>query len=313
MRQLVIAFYTPNYHESGSLTSYLLNQLVGWYTSTPPRMMDIKNKRTFSHVELIFKHNSLLFDQENDAMKDTSLKSYSLLIHNPKERSTLSSRAWSWALEYLCCIPLFNYTCTNSHDTTSNYDSRETGDILHNDTEERMEEIHDEYLAIKLLIDKPYNSKNTNYGFLGISFKNEDYDSMFCETVELCRLREEFRFNLIGQLVNFLPKCFEYFTSRWVNIPYSPNNEEEIMSGGFCSEVITCLLQKHLGVVLGLDPRRTSPNDLWYGLIKEAENNTDDCLVYFMTNPNTNKTRIKTNKQSAGLISKIVRNINSDG
>jgi hypothetical protein len=313
MRQLIIAFYTPNYFESGSLPSYLLNQFVGHYTSRPPPdLISQMNKRTFSHVELIFKHDPQLFQQGEDGDSRISpgeeikeSKTYSLLIHSPKNPSTTLQQYYSCITEYLCCVPLCTSIWSASESTQHQgemlrdrdtqhpgddvfrYRDRDTyNDTTHQENEEEEEELDEEYIAIKMVINKAYNSKNVNYGFLGIAIDDEAYDAMFHEAVELCKLREYFNFNLRGQMVNFLPKWCERVVSQCGGvIPYSPNNEDCI-KGGFCSEIITYLLQKHRKIVLDLEPRRTSPNDLWYGLITEAGRHTEDCIVYFIPNPN---------------------------
>lgn len=265
LNEVILAFYTPNYHESGSLAAFVLNQFVGWYTSTPPALIHPVNKRTFSHVELVFKRRE---SYESEAVM------HSFVIQSPKAKpSSIVTRVWEFIKTFiLCFFSICWYTC-------SSVDVAETDiEVLISDhngttTNDQPIIIDPEKLAAKIEVNKPYNTKNTNYGFVGISLRDRStYDAMYMDVINLCSLEESFRFNYFGQLVNFLPKPLER-ALRCIfrlNIPHREVTRDGAVAGGFCSEIICGVLKQHVGIVKDLDPSRTSPNDLWYGLILEA-------------------------------------------
>jgi hypothetical protein len=310
--EIIVAFYTPNYTESGSLGAFLLNKFVGWYTNKPTPSVDTSNTRSFSHVELIFKRKGL--DNQSDEL-------HSLVIQSPKQRGSLATKVWrimnycvSSCSSYLGSAEQEETTTLNDNTIISAAsDSGITLDTNTVDSTNTMAPV--ERLGARIEVNKPYNAKNTNYGFLGIMLKDKSvYSAMYMDAIGLCSLGESFKFNFLGQILNFLPKVCETLVQRTtkMTIPHREIDRQGATVGGFCSEIICKLLAQHVGILKDLDPARTSPNQLWYGLIEEIQSSrfarasgSKYTGIYYisMGSPLTRLTS-KQRRTKAGLINK---------
>jgi hypothetical protein len=308
--QLVLAFFTPDMKESGNLFSGLANRFVARYTrinGEDQRFSHVElvfTEKTVGSSALIVENNKVT-KNETSKEKKRQRKPTVFVVQWPYVPWSYSLR-YCLIKPLSCIIRSVSNGCFCSFASDDVYDSQKdekgkyyladgdktedqrsvdrkneknTSDIL---LEEEKEielialnvdpdsaanelEVPISNMAVRLEIWKDYKQKK-GYGFIGLTVGEDVYEKIFLEAARYASDVKTFKFNYWGQFFNFLPNWTRHLFSPFVSIPISGGE-----NGGFCSEVITLILQKHLGILTELKAETISPNHLYFWLNEESK------------------------------------------
>ncbi len=309
--QIVLAFYTPTAKESGNWMRGLANRFTANYTKIPGET------QAFSHVELVFTEKRFALADYSDSPLLPSAGEEEEEEYNEeptKDRKRLTFVVqwpyvpWSYALYYAVAKPCSfviekiskclgrgtRYIVANDwgedediyvveieNEKTDAGTTGEDEELSHalGNIAENMDptsktnelEIPSSNSSVRLETGKKYGKKQ-GYGFIGLTVADRIYEEMLKEAANYAKNEREFRFNYAGQIFNFLPSPLYAFFSLFFSLPVEGGE-----NGGFCSEVICKMLQKHLGILGDVVPPLVTPNGLFYHLMEETRNaNLDD-------------------------------------